>query len=471
MYLIIDQGGQSTRAVLFDHSGKILARERRPIATRRSAPDRVEHDCDELLASVHDTIDALLPRIPAASGPIPTGLVTQRSSLVCWRRTTGEPLTPVISWQDTRGKSLLENFEAQRDDIKARTGLVVNVHYGASKILWCLENVPAVKMAQATGELAVGPLAAFLVFKLTGQFKVDPANGSRTLLMNIHSNSWDDHLLARATSSRHSLPEICDTRDDYGFFVRGEHRFALRLVNGDQSAAFNSYGSLRDDTVYINAGSGAFIACVKPPRVTAPQNLLLSPVYCEAGVCQLLCEGTVNGAANALEYQRQALALQDYGALDDWHGDYDSIPLFLNGIGGLGSPFWNADFDSEFIGAGDARQKMLAVLESIAFLLILNLQALQAAGISLTQIYLSGGLSRFALLTTRLQQLSGLPVYLADDSEATARGAAFQLAGFPRDWSLPAMTRHQPGPLTALDDGVAARFRCWQQEMAARLGT
>jgi len=463
-YLIIDQGGQSTRAILFSNQGEVLGSARRAISTQRSAAGFIEHCSEELLDSVRQVIGELLANFPPAGETLHAGLITQRSSLVCWNKTTSEALTPVISWQDTRGKSLLADFAKSADQIKAKTGLVVNAHYGASKIRWCLDNIPAVKSCHAAQELAVGPLAAFILFKLTGQFRIDPANASRTLLMNIHNLDWDDELLAMAGIERQSLPVIVNTRDDYGLFFCGNYRLPLRLINGDQSAAFNGYGQIREGIAYINAGSGAFVACLLNNNETPPPSLLLSPVYCEES-CQFVCEGTVNGAANALEYFRQQLALADYHAIDQWAEHYPDIPICLNGIGGLGSPFWQPDFASAFIGQGNRQQKMLAVMESIAFLLTVNLREMKRAGITLDKIYLSGGLSLYKMLATRLAQLNDLPVFIHNDPQASARGAAFQLAGFPSHWQEPVMTVHSPSEGTRLDQGLMTRFEHWLQLM------
>jgi len=465
-YLIIDQGGQSTRAVLFDTQGKVITTAHCGISTYRSSQGYIEHDCKELLDSIHQVVAEVLKDLAESElQSLRAGLVTQRSSMVCWNRATGKSLTPVISWQDTRGKIYLGDFQREGQKIRARTGLVVNAHYGASKIRWCLAHVADVQACRTQGELAVGPLAAYLVFQLTGHFQVDPANGSRTLLMNIHKGCWETALLTLTGIEKSELPALSTTVADYGMLKHQAGALPLRLVNGDQSAAFSAYGELQQGTAYINAGSGAFVACRLPTADAAPASLLLSPVFCDDSGCQLVCEGTVNGAANALEYYRQQFALDDYRDLDLWATRYDDIPLFINGIGGMGSPYWRSDIPSQFVGEGTPQQKLLAVMESIVFMLLVNLEQMKQSGISVQRIFLAGGLSRYRVLAGGLARLSGLPVYLGDDPEATARGAAFQLAGFPTSWQPPVLSIYAPGAASALDLSAPARFARWQQLM------
>ena len=157
--LVLDQGGHSSRAFVFDADGRALRQAQRSVGATRPAPGRVEQDPEELVWSLREAIDEV-----GTEGDVTrAGLATQRSSIVCWDRTSGEALTPVLSWQDTRAAARLAALEPRRSEIRRRTGLFPNAHYGATKLAWCLDQVPEVRRAAGDGRLAMGPLASFLV--------------------------------------------------------------------------------------------------------------------------------------------------------------------------------------------------------------------------------------------------------------------------------------------------------------------
>lgn len=465
LYLVLDQGGNSGRALVFDHQGRQLALASRPASTTRGNGGRVEQSPAELRRSLTDSLAEVLSGMSAADRDRIAGaaLVTQRSSLVCWRKADGSPLSPVLSWQDTRAASLLDDLDLDREQLRRITGLVANAHYGASKMRWCLDNLPAVIEALDDNDLFIGPLAAWLCAALTGNARVEPGNGSRTLLMDIQSRQWHPKLLSAFGIPSSVLPGIVANRSCYGDISWDGQTIPLKLVNGDQCAAFHGNGPLEAGTAYINAGTGAFVATPLPQGRPIPPGLLKTPVYCDGKGCHYVCEGTVNGAASALDAMAGELGLDDYNGLDKWSGGNTGIPLFLNGIGGLGAPFWQPDFTSGFVGEGSPEAKMVSVAESIAFLLQVNMDAMAASGLPLSRILLSGGLARYQWLAQCLGALTGLPVAVADNPEATARGAAFQLAGFPDGWAMSAVP--VPGADSAAAEAIRQRYARWRQLM------
>ncbi len=446
LYLILDQGGHSSRALIFDDTGQLHGAGRCSVDSRRPRPGYVEQDPPALVQSLRDAAAQAMAQLSdgAAARVACAGLVTQRSSMVCWRRGSGQPLTPVLSWQDTRAAEWLASLAFDREWLRQKTGLVANAHYGASKIRWCLDQIPAVEMAHASGDLVCASLAAFLAQALTGsrEVAVDPGNGSRTLLLNCNSLRWDSELLQLFGIPADVLPVLRPTLHAYGELNIGDRRIPLQLVNGDQCSAFFANGDLYPTAAYINAGTGAFIAHTLDPSPGAvasglPPGLLKTPVVCQADSCRFVCEGTVNGAADALDFGARALGLGQYRELDRWWAQQAELqapmPLFLNGIGGLGSPFWRPDFNSQFVFADisedacDNELKMLAILESIVFLLAVNLEIMVRHGMPVDRLVVSGGVSAFGAFCQSLADLSGLPVFRPDTVEATARGAAFQL--------------------------------------------
>jgi len=480
LYLILDQGGHSSRALVFDARGQCLALGRCSVASHEPRPGYVEQDPLELVQSLRVAAEEALAQLSlvSVSRLAACGLVTQRSSLVCWHRQTLEPLSPVLSWQDTRAADWLARLDFDREWLRRKTGLVANGHYGASKMRWCLDNLPAVAAAQARGQLLCGPLAAYLAQALSrsARARVDPGNGSRTLLMDCRQQRWDAALLQLFGIPGEILPTLVATVGDYGLLRLGGRVVPLRLVNGDQCSAFYAHGDLSVNTAYINAGSGAFVAQALASEAASsatglPPGLLQTPVFCTAHGCRFVCEGTVNGAANALDYGATSLGVADYRDLDNWSARQRNVPLFINGVGGLGSPFWRPEFASRFLvddvgpDVVSDEAKMLAVLESIVFLLTVNLEVMAAHGMQAERLLLSGGVSAFAAFCQRLADLTGLPAFRPDLLEASARGAVYQLIS--AEASAVAGWVEQSGkcfePRAGGDPALRARYWRWRQ--------
>ena len=465
LYLVIDQGGQSSRALVFDAQGTTTLLLRRAVATRFIAGNRVEQVPADVVNSIRELLDEVAARLgPDLQCLQSAALVTQRSSLVCWHRQTGRPLSQVISWQDTRAAAYLADIKLDPATIADLTGLRPNAHYGASKLRWCMEHIPAVSEAMDTDQLLCGPLASYLLSAITRQHSVavDPGNAQRTLLWNIHTGDWDETLLSQFAIPRSVLPPVCFTQLDFGDLGLGGKAVPLALMNGDQNAAFFGVGPLEPDRLYVNAGTGAFIAMPWPADDPAPAGLLKTLVYQSARQRLFVAEGTVNGAASALDSISAELGIEHYQSyLADWCDSEQNIPLFLNGVGGLGAPWWQSDFQSRFIGEGSAAGKLVAVLESVVFLLMVNLIRLRENRGPVGEMVVGGGLSMVDGFCQRLADLSGLTVLRSSETESTARGAAFLLAGQPEDW-LSAFVRFEP----QLDEDLKQRYTDWLKAMA-----
>lgn len=450
---------------MFDRRGVLQAGALREVAVREPQPGWVEQDPDELVASlqavVAEAVDALGTRVGNIAA---AGLATQRSSIVCWDRQTGAALSPVISWQDRRAQEWLSGFSRHESEVHQRTGLRLSAHYGASKMRWCLTHLPAVSAAQHEGRLVIGPLASFLLFRLLEgkPLLVDPANAARTLLWNFHTMCWDPWLLSLFDIPATTLPSCVSTRQTFGTLPVNRLRLPMSIATGDQSAAVFGFGAPSPRTVYVNIGTGAFIQRTFPQPRNA-SGLLSSVVYRDADQVVYVLEGTVNGAGAALKWAEREYGLKDIEAqLPAWLSRDGAIPLFLNGVAGLAAPFWVADFPSRLIGDGEPWHKAVAVAESIAFLLQANLEIIREITPPPTRLLVTGGLAQVDGLCQRLADLSTLPVYRPAEIEATARGTAFLLAGFPTDWQ-----ESKPGELFTPEPnpGLEQRYRNWRAEI------
>ena len=456
LYLALDQGGSQSRGLIIDAHGRVLHQAAVAVATRRPRAQWVEQDPAAVSASLllaANRVVAALP-VPQRARLQACGIACQRSSLLAWDRMAQRPLSPLLSWQDTRGAARLPDDPAQLQRLRQLSGLYPSAHHGASKCAWLLGQAE-IRRAAARGRLQLLPLGAYLAQQLCGRLALDPANAQRTLLWDYRARDWSDEALALFGLDRTLLPPLQPSLADWGRLRLELRALPCRLLAGDQSVAPLAGGTPAVGVVQINLGTGAFLCT--PDRDYPCPRLLHSLAY--QGDQQQLAwlEGTVNGAGAALQWLAHQPPRSD-------PVDPARPALFLNAVGGLGSPFWRADRRSRFINTPDGA-RAAAVLDSILFLLQSNLAAMAAAGVPLQQLRLSGGLSRRAGLAQALADLSGLPVALMAEAEATARGMVWLLAAQPHAWQEDPPQRFDPRG----DAALAARYRCWRHALAAWL--
>jgi glycerol kinase len=470
--LAIDQGTHASRALVVEDTGRIVASASRDIGLARPQPGWAEQDGDEVIASIFAAAAEALAALGARKREVArAGLSCQRSSAVCWERASGKPLSPVFSWQDRRAHAWISSLEAAHGEAVHRgTGLYLSPHYGASKLRWALDHLPAVRAALESGTLAWGPMESFLVQRLTRErsFFAEPQCAARTQLWNLHERDWDAELLALFGLPAGFLPASVPTIHAWGTLEAGGLAVPITAVNGDQSAAVFAFGWPEEDCAYVNIGTSAF---VQRAQAGAPRHVprsLTGIILAQGDLTVYTVEGNVNGAGTALEWLERELGIEDaVGQLPGWLERPGEPPLFLNGIAGLGGPFWKADFESRFVGAGEPWQKAVAVVESMAFLLQANLDHIGQHVPPARRVRVSGGVSRLDGLCRRLAAVSGLPVHRREDPEASARGIAYLAAGRPAGWNTAA-----PEEVFAprADAGLRARYGRWRELMREATG-
>lgn len=454
--LALDQGTHASRALLFDNRGEVLCTYKIPVGLQHISPHRVEQDPHEILDSVTQVLQQAREYAQTRGLRIKTaGLCTQRSTVVAWNNKSGEALYPALSWQDTRGRRYLNRLRGDRDEIKSCTGLQISAHYGASKLRWLVENVPEVAQAAEHGKLCIGPLASFLLFHLLEGRRcvIDHGNAARTLLWNIWDCDWDLHLLENFAIDVLWLPQSLPIRADYGRLL--DSKIPVSAVNGDQAAALFGHGALQPDTAVVNVGTGAFIMINTGSRAVIHPRLLNGITDSMGTKRQYALEGTVNGAGAALQWVKHSWGL-DLSHHSETSESNDP-PLFINTVGGLGSPWWKTGMTPEMLGLSpedcvNAPARCLAaILESIVFMICANLQQILSKGISVRKLSIGGGLSRYDLLCQNLADLSALPVIRSDQSENTARGIAWLAANEPDTFPSISGDRFNPQPNTSLE--------------------
>jgi glycerol kinase len=261
--LAIDQGTTSTRAILFDAAGAVLHIARRDLRQIYPRPGWVEHDPEEIwqavLATCREAIAAAEGKAIAA-----IGITNQRETTVLWDRASGEPVHNAIVWQDRRTASICERWrkEGFAGPVAARTGLVIDPYFSASKIRWLLDSVAGLKERAASGDIAFGTIDSFLLWRLTGgnRHLTDVTNASRTMLYDLHRLAWDDELLRGFGIPAAILPEVCDTGADFGGALPELFGDAIPIagIAGDQQAALIGQACFRPGTVKSTYGTGAF---------------------------------------------------------------------------------------------------------------------------------------------------------------------------------------------------------------------
>ena len=471
LVLAIDQGTHASRALVFDRQGRTLASGVANISISYPQADWAEQNGDEIINSVRMAATQALQALGTRRRDVVTaGLSSQRSSVICWDRITGEPLSPIFSWQDRRAHAWIDQLQPHADTVHRKTGLFLSPHYGASKLRWALDHLPAVRAALENQTLCWGPMASFVVFRLCAEqpFLADPQCAARTQLWNLHTQDWDPELLALFGLPAGFLPRSVPTYHAWGTLDLPGAAIPLTAVNGDQSAAVFAFGWPEADAAYINIGTSAFVQRALSHFPGHVPRQLTGIILDDGATKVYMVEGNVNGAGSALEWVSKEFGIgQLTKELPQWLGRPDEPPLFLNGIAGLGGPFWQPEFASRFVGEAEPWLKAVAVVESIAFLLQANIDHMNKYVPSAQRIRISGGVSLLDGLCQRLACISGLPVHRRDDPEASARGIAYLACGRPADWNQGA---HEDVFAAQSDSALQARYRRWRALMAQATG-
>ncbi len=430
--MAVDQGTHASRAILFDSLGRPIAHALQNIGIRRFHNGRVEQDPWELVHSVQQVIHKI---ITASQAPISAcGIATQRSTVLAWAR-DGRPVSSALSWQDVRGMPLVEGLQSHKAEISKISGLPLSPHYGASKLHWLQQWLKT--SSNIPGELRLSPLASFLLFHLldTRPFKTDHGNAQRTQLMDLATLNWSPQLLEWFQVPLHCLPQCTPICGNFGLLK--DTAIPVLAVNGDQNAAFFGAGQLESDSALINLGSGAFILREIGFRPRPSQTQVTGIAFSDHQQTLYLREATVNGAGNALNWARTKWGIENlYQQLPAWLEHTTHPPIFINTIGGLGSPWWRQDIAPRFVGEApniSIEKRIVAIVESIGFMIQANLELMHQQS-PLSKLYVSGGLANLNGLCQQLANLSHLTVARLKAPETTARGIAWLAAGRPENW-------------------------------------
>lgn len=442
--LALDQGTTSSRSIVFDLSGRIIASSQKEFPQHFPHDGWVEHDpCDIWDTQLAVAREALLRAGVTAEDIWGIGITNQRETTVVWERSTGKPVYNAIVWQCRRTAEYCDYIKSGElcEDIRRRTGLLIDAYFSATKLKWILDNVPGVRDRAERGELCFGTVDSWLIFKLTGGrvHATDYSNASRTMLFNINTLEWDDELLRLFGIPRAMLPEV---RPSSGIF--GETDPALfgapipvAGVAGDQQAALFGQCCFEAGGVKNTYGTGGFMLMNTGDRPVMSQNGLLTTIAWGLGdkPVTYALEGSVFICGAAVQWLRDGLGLVSRASeteaiarsVADSGGAW-FVPAFV----GLGAPYWDPYARGALLGItrGTTRAHVVrAVIESMAYQTADVLELMKReAGVSMTSLKVDGGASANDLLLEIQADLLGTPIIRPACIETTALGAA-NLAG------------------------------------------
>ena len=440
--LAIDQGTTSTRAMLFDGDGKPCAQAQRELEQHYPKPGWVEHDADEIWQATLDTCRAVLAELKLQPKQVAAiGITNQRETTVIWERKTGRPIARAIVWQDRRTAQRCAELRAEghEEAIAARTGLVIDPYFSATKIAWLLDNVAGARQAAERGELAFGTIDCFLLWRLTkgAVHATDATNAARTLLFDIHRQDWDEALLKLFRVPRALLPEVRDNAADFGGSAADLFGAPIAVTGmaGDQQAATIGQACFAPGMIKSTYGTGCFAVLNTGSDALVSQHRLLSTVaYRIAGKTTYAIEGSIFVAGAAVQWLRDGLKLIARadesaalaGAADPARRVY-VVPAFT----GLGAPYWDAEARGAIFGltrdVGRA-ELVRATLEAACYQTRDLLEAMRADGARLHSLRVDGGMVVNDWFAQCLADTLGLPVERPRFIETTVLGAA-ALAG------------------------------------------
>ena len=435
--LALDQGTTSSRSILFDHSGRVVAVAQKEFPQLFPKPGWVEHDPQAIWETQLATAREVLVKAKAtAADVVAIGITNQRETTVVWDRETGWPVGNAIVWQDRRTAPACDALRKKKLDrlITQKTGLVVDAYFSATKVQWILQHVKGAKQLAAKGRLAFGTIDSWLLWNLTaGQVHAtDVSNASRTMLYDIRKGRWDEKLLSLFGVPASMLPEVRDSSGLFGHTTLLGGSIPITGIAGDQQAALFGQVCAQPGMVKNTYGTGCFMLMntgTKP--ITSKNKLLTTIAWRIGGRTEYALEGSVFIAGAVVQWLRDGLGIIESSAeveklaasVPDTGGVY-LVPAFA----GLGAPHWDAYARGTIVGItrGTGRGHIArAALESIALQVADILHAMQAdSGIKLKELRVDGGASLNNLLMQMQADLLGVPVVRPKVNETTALGAA-----------------------------------------------
>ncbi len=439
--LALDQGTSSSRSIIFNEGGELIATAQQEFRQIFPQPGWVEHDASEIWQSQFATCQQVIAKAGLKASDIAAiGITNQRETTVLWDRKTGQPLYHAIVWQDRRTEAYCDELRQQghAPRIQAKTGLVLDPYFSATKLKWLLDHVPDARRRAQAGELAFGTIDCWLAWQLSeGALHVtDVSNASRTMLFNIHDNKWDEELLSWFDIPKKLLPEVLPSSHQFGHSKLLGTAIPIAGIAGDQQAALFGQACFTPGMAKNTYGTGCFMLMHTGDQCPESQNGLISTAACQTDKqAQYALEGSVFIGGAVVQWLRDGLkAIQhstDVEQLAATVPDSGGV-VFVPSFTGLGAPYWVPSAKGAILGlsrGSTVAHIARAALESIAFQSTALLQAMvRDAVFPIRELRVDGGAAANNMLLQFQADLLGIPVIRPKVTETTALGAAY-LAG------------------------------------------
>ena len=439
--LALDQGTSSSRAIVFDRSGAIKSVAQKEFTQHFPKPGWVEHDPMEIWSSEASVIAQAITEIGINGLDIAAiGITNQRETTIVWDAETGVPVYNAIVWQDRRTSEFCDSIRSKTDEIRRKTGLIIDAYFSGTKIKWILDNVPGAREKAEAGKLRFGTVDTWLVWQLTrGEVHVtDVSNASRTMLFNINTLEWDDELLEFFGIPRSMMPQVKSSSEVYGHTKTTlfAHEVPIGGIAGDQQAALFGQMCTTPGSVKNTYGTGCFLLMNTGEKPILSKNNLLTTVAWKIGdTVNYALEGSIFVGGSVVQWLRDGLGVirssSEVEALASSVPDNGGV-YFVPALTGLGAPYWDQYAHGTIAGitrGTTAAHIARAALEGIAFETMDIVSAMEKdAGVRLSELKVDGGASRNNLLMQFQADVLGADVIRPEVTETTALGACY-LAG------------------------------------------
>lgn len=430
--LSIDQSTSGTKALLLDENGLLLGRADLPHQQKINSLGWVSHDPIEIYENTIAAAKKLIEAHNADASQIAAiGISNQRETSLIWDRTTGEPVADAVVWQCGRAQQICDRLESYAEMIRQKTGLRLSPYFPAAKLAWILENTPSI----ANRNLCAGTIDSWLVYKLTGQFKTDYSNASRTQLFNISTLRWDEDLCRLFGVDPGMLPEVCMSDSRFGDTDMGgilPHKIPIYGVLGDSHGALFGQGCVEPGMAKATYGTGSSIMInLGEEPLFSGRGIVTSLAWGMGGKVSYVLEGNINYTGSVIKWLVDEVKLlsssKEAGRLAMQADPNDStylVPAFT----GLGAPYWKSDARAVIcgMGRGTGRAEIVkAAEESIGYQIADVVKAMEADGASLTELRADGGPTRDKYLMQFQADILGLPVAVPEREELSGIGAGY----------------------------------------------
>lgn len=448
LILAIDQGTSSTKCLLVAPDGRIVARGSAPLGEQHPAPGWVDQDPEELWQSVLAAVSACL----AGKDPnsvVAVGLSTQRESYLLWERVSGQAVAPLVSWQDRRTVEVCQALRTPETEALAwqKSGLPLDPMFSASKAKWLLDRCDPAREKASRGELCLGTVDSWLLYKLTGEHLTEVGNASRTQLLNVHTGDWDGELLELFNIPKATLPKVVSSNGPFPS-IKNLPEFpsgvSLHAVMGDSHSALFAHGAFKPGAVKATYGTGSSVMGLIAEATSVNKGLCLTVAWGLDGQIQHAAEGNIRSSGATVRWVSDLLGTtpDELAKLAVAHPQ--SPVTIVPAFGGLGAPWWDetaVGLISNLTLASGKGDLAFAAIDSVAQQVT---DVLEAVG-NLSELYADGGATANAQLMQLQADVSGLKVLRSKNVELSALGVAHmaglgagvwnwdRLAALPRD--------------------------------------